>query len=196
MPRQPTDRSPSSLSDFPMPGRGRFQLSRVTQPSPVRHRRDVEGSCSIEEAYRKWSDDLVRYATALVGPADAADLVADTFAGFLHRGETSWAQVRDPRSYAFRSVTNAARMNGRGSDRRRRREARWSVVPTSRGELLGDPSVTAALAALSVRQRAAVFLTYWEDLPVAEVARRLGTSEGSVKRHLARGRAALREVLS
>ena len=66
----------------------------------------------------------------------------------------------------------------------------------AQGELLRDPAVVAAVAQLSVRQRAAVFLTYWEDLGTVEVARRMGVSEGAVKRHLARGRSVLREVLT
>ncbi|CAN5532761.1 hypothetical protein BH23ACT3_BH23ACT3_10530 [soil metagenome] len=170
----------------------------VTRTACVRHRWCVELWCTIEEAYLKWSDDLVRYATALVGPDDAADLVADTFATLLQRGDSAWNDVRDPRGYVFRSVTNEARMLARRRDRRRRRETGWSTAmpaTATRGELLGDPAVTAALDGLSLRQRAVVFLTYWEDLGVADVGGRLGISEGSVKRHLARGRSALREVL-
>jgi RNA polymerase sigma factor (sigma-70 family) len=174
----------------------------------VRHRRGV-GTCTIEEAYEKWSDHLVRYATALVGPDDAADLVADAFAVLLARGGSAWDEVRDPRGYVFRAVTNAARMHGRSRSRRRGRETTWSVTwsprpvppddgaePGMRAELLGDPMVTRALGRLSVRQRAVVFLTYWEDLDATEVGSRLGISEGSVKRHLARGRSTLREVLT
>lgn len=40
-----------------------------------------------------------------------------------------------------------------------------------------------------------VLLTYWADLDPGTVAERLGISEGSVRRHLARARARLREVL-
>jgi RNA polymerase sigma factor (sigma-70 family) len=40
-----------------------------------------------------------------------------------------------------------------------------------------------------------VVLTYWEDLTVEQVAGTLEISEGSVRRHLARARARLREVL-
>ena len=58
-----------------------------------------------------------------------------------------------------------------------------------------DVDVLAAVDRLSVQQRAAVVLTYWEDLSVAEVAQRLKISEGSVKRHLARARSRLRETL-
>jgi RNA polymerase sigma factor (sigma-70 family) len=58
-----------------------------------------------------------------------------------------------------------------------------------------DVDVLAAVDKLSVQQRASVVLTYWEDLTPAEVAARLGISEGSVKRHLARARARLKELL-
>jgi RNA polymerase sigma factor (sigma-70 family) len=155
----------------------------------------VEVSCTLEEAYRKWADDLVTYASALVGPADAADVVADAFVVLIRRGDSAWAEVRDARPFLFRSVTNSARMYVRSGGRRRAREQVWPVA-AQHGELLREPAVTAALAGLSVRQRAAVFLTYWEDLGVSEVARRMGVSEGAVKRHLARGRSALREVLA
>ena len=153
------------------------------------------GDVSIEEAYRKWGDELVRYATALVGPADAADLVADAFATVLHRGDGRWAEVREPRGYLFRAVSNQAHMLRRGRGRRERRELAWSPDPVQ-SELLGDPSVRRTLDRLSVQQRAVVFLTYWEDLPVAQVASLLDVSEGAVKRQLARARSTLREVLA
>ena len=150
---------------------------------------------TLEQAYRKWSSDLVIYATALVGPTDAPDLVADTFAVLVRRGDERWTEVRDARADLFRSVTNSARMLARSRSRRHERERTVPAV-IAQGELLRDPAVVAAVAQLSVRQRAAVFLTYWEDLGTVEVARRMGVSEGAVKRHLARGRSVLREVLT
>jgi RNA polymerase sigma factor (sigma-70 family) len=152
------------------------------------------GELSVEAAFRKWGDDLVRFATAMVGPSDAADVVSEAFASVLSGGEDRWCRVREPRAYLFRAVANAARMWARGGARRRRRELRWPV-DTVVGELLADPSVRRALDGLSVRQRAALFVTYWLDASPSEAASMLGVSEGAVKRHLARGRAALREVL-
>ena len=149
----------------------------------------------MEDAYRKWADELTRYATALVGSDEAADLVADAFATMLHRGEDAWRSIDEPRNYLYRVVFNAASMNARGSARRRQRESRWSGAIHS-SELLSDPAVVGALGALSVRQRSVTFLTYWHDMTPRMVASMLQISEGSVKRHLARARATLREVLS
>ncbi|MEZ5410241.1 MAG: sigma-70 family RNA polymerase sigma factor [Acidimicrobiales bacterium] len=58
-----------------------------------------------------------------------------------------------------------------------------------------SPEVAATVAALSPQQRAVIFLTYWEDLDVRAVADLLDVSEGTVRRHLARARSKLREVL-
>jgi RNA polymerase sigma factor (sigma-70 family) len=55
--------------------------------------------------------------------------------------------------------------------------------------------VRAAIQQLSVRQRAVIVLTYWGDFTPRAVAATLGISEGAVKRHLARARHRLREVL-
>jgi RNA polymerase sigma-70 factor (ECF subfamily) len=57
------------------------------------------------------------------------------------------------------------------------------------------PDVVEAVLALSHQQRACVYLTYWNDFNAGQVAEWLHISEGSVKRHLARARANLRESL-
>jgi RNA polymerase sigma-70 factor (sigma-E family) len=52
-----------------------------------------------------------------------------------------------------------------------------------------------ALAAVPPRQRAALVLRFWADLPVEQVADILGCSTGTVKSQTARGLQALRGVL-
>ncbi len=96
-------------------------LSRGVTPAGVRRH-----GCSvrIDEAYSKWADELTRYASALVGPHDAADVVADAFAGLLAAGDERWASVIEPRTYLFRCVLSAARMRRRSSERRAVRERR------------------------------------------------------------------------
>ena len=106
----------------------------------------------------------------------------------------AWLSVRDPRAYLFQAVLNEAKQMRRSAIRRAAREA-----SAARGSPPHEPTVRAdvvdAITRLSVRQRAVVVLTYWDDLAPDAVAARLGISEGSVRRHLARARARLREVL-
>ena len=149
----------------------------------------------LEEAYEKWAGDLVSYASALVGPDDAADVVAEAFTRLLERPDGPWASVREPRGYLFTVTLNAARLHHRGRIRRERREWRHTAAV---GELplLDDPAVVRALAGLSLQQRAVTYLTSWEDLDPAGIAAMLGISEGAVRRQLARARAALRKVLA
>jgi RNA polymerase sigma-70 factor (ECF subfamily) len=150
------------------------------------------GEMTDEEIYRKYADDLVRFATGLVGPFDAPDVVTDACLHIFR--SKGWGNVTNHRAYLYRSVLNQARSHHRSTLRRRIREMRTAssevAIPVN-----VDVDVLAAVDKLSVQQRASVVLTYWEDLTPAEVGSRLGISEGSVKRHLARARARLKELL-
>ena len=145
-----------------------------------------------EEIYRKYADDLVRFATGLVGPFDASDVVTD--ACLRTFGSPRWRDVTNHRAYLYRSVLNQARSHHRSTLRRRVREQRAAVAAAT-APVEVDVDVLAAVDKLSVQQRASVVLTEWEDLTPSEVALRLGVSEGSVKRHLARARSRLKELL-
>ena len=146
-----------------------------------------------EEIFQKHADELTRFATGLVGPADAADVVTEA----VVRAMTSrqWPGVSNRRAFLFRSVLNEARMRQRAKHRRHRRELQAAREPTP------DPSESDLSVRLLVdeqlpaQQRAVILLTYWADLDVPSVAQLLGISEGSVKRHLARARARLRKVM-
>jgi len=150
---------------------------------------------SVEELWNKWGDDLLRYATVLVGPDDAGDVVDDTVVKVLSMAEGGDARRAFEKPYLFRMVLNQARMTHRSRSRRERREWRVSALP-DHVELLADPTIRQAVGRLSVMQRAVVYLTYWEDLAPATVAAQLDVSEGSVKKHLARARGQLRKVLT
>lgn len=134
----------------------------------------------------------MRFATTLVGPTDAPDVVSE--AVFRCISGRSWESVVNHRAYLHRAVLHEARSHHRSTMRRRAREIRAE----SRDDALVPeihPEVLEAVARLSMRQRAVVFLTYWSDLDAAAVASLLSISEGSVKRHLARARRHLRELL-
>ena len=58
-----------------------------------------------------------------------------------------------------------------------------------------DAHVFNAVMALPPKERAAVHLFYYEDMPVREIAHVLGTSPGAVKTRLSRARKQLKESL-
>lgn len=152
----------------------------------------AELGSDVAELYERLAPEVIRFATALVGSVDAADVLSGAVVKVL--ASPSWAGVTNHRAYLHRAVYNEARRWLRRAAQRRSLEARASVVdrwelPTLRLD------VRHAVAALSVRQRAVIVLTYWADLDPRHVAERLGISEGSVRRHLARARAHLRKVL-
>lgn len=142
-----------------------------------------------EELYAKCSDRLVRFAATIVGPADAEDVMIDGVVAAMT--SRRWGAVDDRIAYLYRSVLNAGRMKLRSDGRRRSREE-LSTSAHARTVAPGTPEsvpeVRAAVAGLSARQRAVIFLTYWEDLDERAVADRLGIGVGSVRRHLHRAR--------
>lgn len=150
---------------------------------------EVRSEAGLYAAYRT---DLVRFASVLVGPDDAADVVSDVMVSLLKSQRLIDAE--HPSALMHRAVLAKARSMQRSFFRRRARERRFAdrwieEQPEFR------PDVVDAVVSLSPQQRACVYLTYWEDLTPPMVAERLGIGEGSVKRHLARARAKLREVL-
>lgn len=147
---------------------------------------------SDAEAYEKYASELVRFATGLVGPDDAPDVVADAFVKVL--SVRPWEELDEPKAYLYRAVLNQVRMRHRSTMRRRARELRAAASEVSFDPEV-RPEVLEAMSALSARQRAVVVLTYWEDLTPGNIAERLAVSEGTVRRHLARARSKLREVL-
>jgi len=144
-----------------------------------------------ERIYRKHAEELIRFATFLVGPSEAPDVVIDAVLRAF--ASPAWPGVTQPRAYLFRSVLNEARCRQRSDSRRHRREQR-AFLEQSPPEV-ETPELLLLLDSLSPRQRAVVYLTYWDDLTPGSIAELLGISDGAVHRHLARARAALRRML-
>ncbi len=150
------------------------------------------GNPSDAEVYRLHSHDLTRFATVLVGPSDAQDVVSNAFVRCL--SSAGWRDVRDRRAYLYTAVANEAKNLKRSAARRRTREEAAPTDPHV-DPPSPRPDVIEAIEGLSVRQRAVVYLAYWEDMTDQMIANHLGIGAGSVRRHLARARSKLREVL-
>ena len=135
------------------------------------------------------------YAIAL-DHGRAEDLTQEAFAKLWFR----WSRVRDGNPEAYlRRILLTTYLSGR--------RRRWTgerptdalpeqIVANGTDRVDDRDWLRAALAGLSPRQRAVVFLRYAEDLPEREVAELLGCTTGSVKQHASRGLAALRRLPS
>ncbi|MEA5360841.1 SigE family RNA polymerase sigma factor [Amycolatopsis sp., V23-08] len=127
-----------------------------------------------------WAEDLAQTALAKV---------------YQHWGQLDRSGQVDAyvRKVLVRTVIDESRW------RRRRPETVVDVVPEVAEAVTGleeAMDVRHALAALPPKQRAAVVLRYWEDLPVAATAAALGCSEGTVKSQVSKGLGALRRTLA
>ena len=148
---------------------------------------------SVEEAYRRLRPAMMRLAHLLTGSRELAeDVVHDAFVACAPR----WSSLEAPDAYLRTAVTNQARSALRRSGRDR---AKADRLGRSVALSVGLPELDetwALLRALPERQRMAVVLRFYEDLPEAEIARLLGCRPGTVKSLIHRGLAKVRkEVL-
>ncbi len=140
---------------------------------------------------------LVRaLAVAADGDLQAAeDAAQDAFVQLC----VHWHRVRgydEPAAWVRHVAINRLRNRDRGLLRRAAAMVRLEGLFEPAAAPVEPPlDLAAALRRLPERQRTAVALHYVDGLPVAEVARSMGVSEGTANRHLYRARAALRPVL-
>jgi len=138
----------------------------------------------------------------LLGDAQRADDVTqETLLSALKQpGTNVWSEGR-LRAWLGQVVRNAVRTKYRSDSRRRQREERSaaheaqpSVADAVERVELQRRTATAVMA-LGSPEREIVTLRYFEDLPVVEIAQRLGLSPGAVHSRLSRARASLRDRL-
>ncbi len=142
---------------------------------------------------------MLRYAVMLTGdPHTAQDLVQDT----MVRVQLNWRRVvkaDSPDRYVRRMLTNQYVDWRRGSWLTRvllRPEPHDRPAPTDHAQATADRDVVWSwLAQLPRRQRAALVLRYYEDLPDAEIAEVLGCAVGTVRSIISRALATLRTQL-
>jgi len=119
--------------------------------------------------------------------AAAEDATQEAFARALER----WDRLRGQEwagGWVMRTAINVVK-RGRGW-------GRWSAPPfpdvaAAEVDVAGRTDLWNAVGGLPRRQREATVLYYALDLPVAQVAAAMGCSEGAVKAHLFKARAAL-----
>jgi RNA polymerase sigma-70 factor (ECF subfamily) len=145
------------------------------------------------EIYRKYSDDLIRFASGLVGPSGAEDVVANAVLRAISSAQ--WKAVDNQRAYLYRSVLNEAHSQHRSTQRRLTREIKAQQRHDTNDQPV-DLDVLVALRKISERQRAVIHLTYWEDLTTSDIASLLDLSVRTIERELTLARRRLEALLS
>jgi len=146
---------------------------------------------AIEQLYRERAGAFGRMAGAIAGAGAAADAVQEGFARAdaqrgTYRGRGSVA------AWVWRIVLRAA-LDAQGAPR----SASLEDLPDLRLPFPErDPELASALLALAPRRRTVVFLRYFADLPLREIAELLGIAEGTVSATLAQARDELHAALT
>jgi RNA polymerase sigma-70 factor (ECF subfamily) len=130
------------------------------------------------------------YRTLYAFSGGRRDIAEDATAEAFARAVAHAGTIRDPLAWIYRTAFRLAALELKTDARRGHvAEDETSDDAADTGELI------AALRELSPNQRAAVVLRFEADLPVDEVARRMGVSEPTVRVHIHRARTRLRDLL-
>jgi RNA polymerase sigma-70 factor (sigma-E family) len=158
-------------------------------------------SAKLDELYRRHAGGAVRLAYLLLqDPTLAEDIVQDAFVKVAGR----LVHIRDPGAfdaYLRRTVVNLCRSHVRRRMVERafvkretaaaeRESARWPTSSLEDREVLWR-----ALGRLPERQRVAIVLRFYEDLPEVQVADILRCRPGTVKSRVSRGLETLRDEM-
>ena len=160
---------------------------------------DPDAGSAVTTLYHGHYRSLVRLAALLVQDVDAAEaLVQDSFVA-MH---SAWRRLADTdRALAYLHQAVVARSR---SALRHRVVAGRALPAPGPGAPGASPTaltefersaLVSALRALAPRQREALVLTYYADLPEARIASAMRTSQGAVNSHATQAMSSLRAEL-
>jgi RNA polymerase sigma-70 factor (sigma-E family) len=158
---------------------------------------DTTAADAVSTLFREHALGLTRLAFLILGDRSAAeDVVQEAFCGLYG----AWDRL--PSHDKVVGYLRVSVLNGcRSAIRRSRRVPRLitlSPAASAEADAISAQERRAAVAALRrlpPRQREALVLRYFADLPVTEIAQAMGVSVGTVKSTTARGLAALARIL-
>jgi RNA polymerase sigma-70 factor (sigma-E family) len=157
----------------------------------------AEASLAVTALYQAHALGLTRLAFIMLGDRQAAeDVVQEAFCG-LYRAWDRLADRNNVLGYLRVSVLNGCRSNLRRSRRAPRALAIPPAASAEADALAGEEqrAAVAALRRLPPRQREALVLRYFAELPEQETALAMGVSRGTVKSTTARALTALGRML-
>jgi RNA polymerase sigma factor (sigma-70 family) len=153
---------------------------------------DFEGFC--HEVYLP----LVRMLTLYCGDPDVARDIAQESMIKVSSRWSAVQQMDNPRGWTWKVSINLANSHYR---RKRIEQRSYRALHHVASRVLDERdlslevSIRSMLQRLSPRQREALVLRYYIDLPLAEAAELMGCSASTVKKLAARGLAAMRDAM-
>jgi RNA polymerase sigma-70 factor (ECF subfamily) len=174
----------------------------VSQPNPAQAlRRSVDEPEAFGPFYERFFESILVYLTRRVyNPETALDLTAETFAqAYLSRSRFRGSASEEAEAWIYRIAQRKllhyfrrSTVERRAMGRLRIQAPRLDADRRARIEELAEldglrSALRSALTELSPAQRDAVRLRALEELPYAEIARRLGISEPAARARVSRG---------
>lgn len=147
---------------------------------------------SDREVYEEIAPELMRYATALVGPDQAQDVVSTVVVRALNRSG-GLAGIDSPRPYLMKAILNEA--IGLRRQRARRQTFPMAVVPDVTAADIEIGNFDDVVMSLPAQQRAAAYLVFFMEYSPTEAAALMGKRPGTVRRYLHLARRKLAEGL-
>lgn len=142
-----------------------------------------------EAIYRQHKYDLIRYATILVGPSDAEDVLSTVIAR-VYKSRRTLSDLDAPRPYLMKAVFHES------LDRRKKKQKKeLPLMDQAIDPVKSRPEVLDAVAALPIQQRAAIFLSYWVGMNSNEAAELMGCRPATVRRYVHLAKKKLEAVL-
>ena len=197
-----------------MPDRLKNFLKKILfsrKNSPSESSNDVEGVTRVEavaggeQAPREWLAQLVREhekellrlcCVVLRDVTQAEDAVQETFIK-AYRNRDAFRSESSARTWLVRIAINTCRDMQRGAWNRLRERSvdlERLQIPVEQ-EMTTSIALTMAIMKLPVAYREAVYLYYYQDMTIGEVAEAVGSSSSSVSRQLSKAIKLLRREL-
>ncbi|HOX08101.1 MAG TPA: RNA polymerase sigma factor [Planctomycetota bacterium] len=154
-------------------------------------------AAAMESLYRRHRDWAHALALAICSdPEDAADTTQEVFF-YLFQKFPGFELTCELRSFLYPAVRNTAiRMRRKRVRLAPLAEETEPAARTAPADESGDDRLSALVAGLADEFREVVMLRFGEDLPLEEIAVRLGLPLGTVKSRLHRALGQLRERLT
>lgn len=177
--------------DISVPGTAKNK-NHISPQSAGTAQRDA---AETERAVRLFSGTVYGIALAhTASRADADDVFQETFLA-LHSSPKVFNDDEHLKAWLIRTAVNMSRRTVCG--KHRRSEELDENARGERFEFATDEQndIADAVRRLPEKYRAAIWLHYFEDMPVKQIATVLGERESTVRSQLMRGREKLREIL-